>query len=126
MAAVTAIAMLALVEYLYFSMEVGKARARSGIEAPAVTGDPAFERVFRAQANTMEQLVVFLPAVYAAGYFIHELYAVAAGFLFLVGRAVYFRSYVRGASRGLGMGLTMVANLALVIGGLIGSLVVAF
>ena len=126
MAAVTAIAMLALVEYLYFSMEVGKARARSGIQAPAVTGAPHFERVFRAHANTVEQLVVFLPALYASGYFVHELYAVAAGFMFLVGRAVYFRSYVRGASRGLGMGLTMAANLALVIGGLMGSLLVAF
>jgi hypothetical protein len=127
MAAVTAIAMLALIEYLYFGVEVGRARARSGLVAPAVTGDPQFERVFRAHYNTLEQLIVFFPALYAAGYFVHELYAVAGGVAFLVGRAVYFRSYVREpASRGPGMIITMAANLVLVIGGLIGALVVAF
>jgi hypothetical protein len=127
MAAVTAIAMLALIEYLYFGMEVGRARARSGVAAPAVTGDPHFERVFRAHYNTIEQLIVFLPALFAAGYFVHELYAVAAGVAFLVGRAVYFRSYVRDpATRGPGMIITMVANLALVVGGLLGAVIVAF
>lgn len=127
MAAVTAIAMLALVEYLYFAVEVGRARNRSGVAAPAVTGDERFERVFRAHANTTEQLVVFLPALFAAGYYVHELYAVAAGVVFLVGRAVYFRSYVaEAARRGPGMLITMAANLALVMGGLLGALAVAF
>jgi hypothetical protein len=127
MAGVTAIAMLALIEYLYFGVEVGRARTRSGLAAPAVTGDPQFERVFRAHYNTLEQLVVFLPALYAAGYFVHELYAVAAGLAFLVGRAMYFRSYVADpARRGPGMLVTMAANLALVIGALLGALIVAF
>ena len=127
MAAVTVIAMLALIEYLYFGIEVGRARGRSGLAAPAVTGDPEFERVFRAHYNTLEQLIVFLPALYAAGYFVHELYAVAAGFVFLVGRAMYFRSYARdAATRGPGMMVTMAANLVLLIGALVGALVVAF
>lgn len=127
MAAVTAIAMLALIEYLYFVVEVGRARVRSGLKAPAVTGDPQFERVFRAHYNTLEQLIVFLPALFAAGYFIGELYAVTAGVAFLVGRAVYFRTYVRDpAARGTGVFITMAANLALVIGGLVGSLIAAF
>lgn len=127
MAAVTAIAMLALIEYLVFSVQVGRVRTRTGLAAPAVTGNPEFERVFRAHNNTLEQLIVFLPALYAAGYFVHELYAVAAGVAFLIGRALYFRSYVRDpASRGPGMIITLAANLALVIGGLTGSLLVAF
>jgi hypothetical protein len=66
-------------QYLYFGGEVGRARGRSGLQAPAVTGDPHFERVFRAHYNTLEQLIVFLPALFAAGHFVHELYAVAAG-----------------------------------------------
>jgi uncharacterized MAPEG superfamily protein len=127
MAAVTAIAMLALIEYLYFGTEVGRARARSGLQAPAVTGDPPFERVLRAQYNTLEQLIVFLPALYAAGYNQHELYAVAAGVAFLVGRAMYFRSYVADPTRrGPGMMVTMVATLALVVGGLVGAVIAAF
>ena len=127
MAAVTVIAMLALVQYLYFGVEVGRARGKTGVQAPAVTGDPYFERVFRAHYNTLEQLIIFLPAIYASGYFVHELFAVAAGFVFLVGRALYFRTYVGDPTkRGPGMLLTMLANLALVIGGLVGALLVAF
>jgi glutathione S-transferase len=122
MAAVTVIAMLALIQYLYFGIEVGRARGRSGIQAPAVTGDPQFERVFRAHYNTLEQLIVFLPALYAANYFVHELYAMSAGFAFLVGRTLYFRTYVADAARrGPGMIVTMLANLALVLGALVGA-----
>lgn len=127
MAAVTAIAMLALIEYLYFGIEVGRARARSGLQAPAVTGDPAFERAFRAHYNTLEQLVVFLPALFAAGYYLHELFAVAAGVAFLIGRALYFRSYVADpARRGPGFIIGFLANVALVAGALVGALIVAF
>ncbi|MFU8813926.1 MAG: MAPEG family protein [Pseudomonadales bacterium] len=127
MAAVTIIAMLALVQYLYFGVEVGRARGRTGVQAPAVTGDPEFERVFRAHYNTLEQLIVFLPAVYAAGYFVHELYALSAGFAFLVGRTLYFRTYVADAAkRGPGMIITMLANLVLVLGALTGAVLAAF
>lgn len=124
MAYVTIIAMLALIEYFYFGIEVGRARVRTGVEAPAVTGDPAFERTFRAHQNTLEQLVVFLPALYAAGYFASEILAVAAGVAFLVGRAIYFRSYTAAAEkRGAGFGLTALANLVLVLSGLVGAIV---
>lgn len=127
MAAVTVVAMLALLEYLYFAVEVGRARGRSGLAAPAVSGDEGFERVFRAHYNTLEQLVVFVPALYAAAYFAHPLYAVVAGAAFLVGRAVYFRAYVRDpGSRGPGMLITMAANVALLAGGLIGALLAMF
>lgn len=127
MAAVTAIAMLALIEYMYFVIEVGRARGRSGLAAPAVTGDEHFERVFRVQYNTLEQLIVFLPALFAAGYYVHELYAVAAGVAFLVGRALYFRGYVADpAKRGPGFAVTGLANIALVLGGLVGALIAAF
>lgn len=127
MAAVTVIAMLALVQYLYFAGEVGRARSRSGLQAPAVTGDPQFERVFRAHYNTLEQLIVFLPALYASGHFVHELYAVAAGFAFLLGRTLYFRAYVADAARrGPGMLITFAANVLLVLGGLVGALLALF
>jgi uncharacterized MAPEG superfamily protein len=123
MAYVTMIAMLALIEYIYFGIQVGAARTRAGISAPAVSGDPAFERAFRAHQNTLEQLIVFLPALYATGYFVGELYAVAGGVLFLVGRAMYFRAYAADAEkRGPGMIVTTLANLALLLGGLIGAL----
>ncbi len=123
MAYVTLIAMLALIEYIYFGLLVGQARSRSGLQAPAVTGDEQFERVFRAHYNTLEQLIVFIPALYAAGYFVGAIYAVAAGVAFLIGRALYFRTYVSDpGTRGPGMMLTFLANMVLVLGGLVGAL----
>jgi len=127
MAFVTIIAMLALIQYLAFGMLVGRARGRFGVEAPATTGHPEFERYFRAHYNTLEQLIVFLPALFAAGWFANDLLAVCAGAVFLVGRSLYFRTYVKDpATRGPGMGLTFLANLVLVIAALVGAVLQAF
>jgi glutathione S-transferase len=62
MAAVWFVISLALVEYFYFVMAVGAARGKHKIAAPAVTGNPDFERAYRVQMNTLEQLM------YAIGY----------------------------------------------------------
>ena len=83
MAYATIIAMLALIEYFYFGIQVGGARARTGVKAPAVAGNEEFERFFRAHQNTLEQLVIFLPALYASAYYVHPLFAVAGGVAFL-------------------------------------------
>ncbi len=121
------IAMLALVQYLGFGMLVGRARGKFGIEAPATTGHPEFERYFRAHYNTLEQLVVFLPALLAAGQYGNEMVAVVAGAVFLVGRSLYFRTYVQDAAkRGPGMLLTFLANIVLVITALVGAALQAF
>jgi glutathione S-transferase len=127
MAYATIIAMLALIEYFYFGIQVGGARARTGVKAPAVTGNEEFERPFRAHQNTLEQLIIFLPALYAAAFYVDPLFAVAAGVAFLVGRMLYFRTYSADAEkRGPGMIITVLANLSLVLGALIGALLTVF
>lgn len=122
MAFVTIIAMLALIQYLAFGLLVGRARGKFGVEAPATTGHPEFERYFRAHYNTLEQLIVFLPALFAAGYFLDERLAVASGAVFLIGRSLYFRTYVKDpGTRGPGMMLTFLANLVLIVSALVGA-----
>jgi glutathione S-transferase len=118
MAYVTAIVMLALVQYFYFSIEVGRARGRFGVAAPATSGNEEFERYFRVQQNTLEQLIMFIPAIYATAYYGNPLYA--AGVVFLVGRMLFFRSYVKDpASRTVGFLLSMVPSLGMVLAALI-------
>jgi glutathione S-transferase len=108
-------------------MLVGRARGKYGVEAPATTGHPEFERYFRAHYNTLEQLIVFLPALFAAGWFANDVLAVSAGAVFLVGRSLYFRTYVKDpATRGPGMLLTFLGNVVLVISALVGALLEAF
>ena len=123
MAYITIIVMLALVQYLYFGVAVGRARGRHGVDAPAVSGDENFERFFRAHQNTLEQLVVFVPAIYAAGFYANELYAVALGVVYLIARVHYFRSYIANPTgRGLGMIGTILASVGLIAAAMVGAM----
>ena len=123
MALVTAVVLLALIEFMIFSYQVGMARGRLDVPAPATTGNPEFERYFRAAANTAEQLLLFIPGMYAFGFYVHELGAAVLGLVFIAGRALYFRTYVADAEkRGPGMMIGFIANVLLIVGGLVGAL----
>lgn len=123
MAWVALVIVLALLEFLVFLLMVGRARGRYGIAAPATTGHEVFERHFRVQQNTMEQLLLFLPSIWLFATFISATWAAALGAIFLVGRALYAVSYVRDPkSRGLGFALSMLPNMALMLGALIGAI----
>ena len=58
---VAIVTMLALLQALYFAVQVGKQRAAHGVDAPATTGHPDFEHAFRIHVNTLEQLIMVLP-----------------------------------------------------------------
>jgi glutathione S-transferase len=55
---------LAVALYMILVWRTGVMRDRHGIVAPAVTGHPDFERAYRVQMNTLEQLVPFLPMLW--------------------------------------------------------------
>jgi len=113
-AIVTAIALL---EFLVFGFLVGKARARYGISAPAVSGNEVFERYFRVHMNTLEQLVLFLPSLWIFAHYASPTWAAGLGAVFIIGRAIYCRSYVRDPkSRSLGFALTALPTLIMMIG----------
>lgn len=105
------VAVFALLQFSVFGALVGRARGRYGVNAPATTGHEMFERYYRVQYNTLEQIVVFLPALFlSAGYgFGEDWMSAALGAVYLIGRQVYLTSYVRDPkSRGLGFGLTVI------------------
>jgi glutathione S-transferase len=111
----------ALGQYLYFSVRVGAARGKYGIDAPRTSGDENWERLFRVQQNTLEQLIVFIPALLLFGNYVSETWVLLPGVLYLVGRQLYAYEYVNDpGSRGPGMGLTLLANAVLVVGALAG------
>lgn len=127
MAYVTIVALLAVIEYVYFSAEVGRARGKYGIKAPATSGHEMFDRVFRIHQNTLEQLVVFFPGLYAFAAFVDPVWAAGIGLLFVIGRAVYFTGYKADPEkRGTGMMIGFLANVVLVLGGLIGAVITLF
>ena len=119
----TTITLLALVQLLFFGMLVGSARVKYQVKAPAVTGNEIFERYFRVQMNTIEQLLLFLPALWiASAYAFVAYYWIALiGAVYLIGRMIYQRSYVADpAKRSAGFGLTALPVLALLLIDLVG------
>jgi glutathione S-transferase len=113
---------LALIQYLYFGFQVGGARGRYGVKAPAITGNETFERYFRVQQNTLELLVVLVPALPLFSYYISPRWGAGLGALYLVGRLVYAVAYVKDPDkRGLGYGLSFLPVALLLLGGVIGA-----
>ncbi len=123
---VSVVTMLALLEYVAFQMLVGRARGRYGVPAPATTGNEVFERYYRVQQNTIEQLVVFLPSLWLFGLFLNPVAAAIIGLFFILGRILYLRGYVADpGKRGVGFLIGFVATSVLALGGLGAALIAA-
>ena len=117
---VSMVTILALIECLVFAFLVGRARVKNKIEAPATTGNPEFERYFRVHQNTLEALVVFIPALWIFSLAVHYHLGVALGLLFIIGRIIYARGYVNEpGKRAPGALMTFSVNGILVAGSLI-------
>jgi glutathione S-transferase len=113
---------IALLQFMVFGGLVGRARVKYKIIAPAVTGDPVYERYHRVHYNTMEQLVMFIPAMLLFGWYVNAWGATGLGLVFILGRIIYFRAYIADpAKRGAGFGLTMLPTTILLLGGLGGA-----
>jgi glutathione S-transferase len=126
MALVYVVMMLAVIEYFAFGMAVGMARGRYKIPAPAVSGNPDFERYYRVQMNTLEQMMVFLPSLWTFATFVSANWAAGLGLVFVIGRLVYFYGYTKAANkRGIGFGISGLPTMILMIGGLIGAAMAA-
>lgn len=118
---VAIVILLALLEFVAFGMLVARARGTYGVKAPAIGGHEVFERYFRVHYNTMELLVVFVPAIWLFGLYVSPYWGAGLGAVYLVGRVVYLRSYVADpAQRSMGFGMSMLPTLALLVGALLG------
>lgn len=117
------VTLLAVLEFLGLVWLVGKARVRYSVRAPATTGNEHFERWFRVQQNTLETMIMFLPALWIAAHYWSAGWMAAIGAIFLVGRVIYLISYVRDPrTRTLGYVLSIAPVGILVVFGLVGIL----
>jgi uncharacterized membrane protein YecN with MAPEG domain len=119
---VSIVTILSLILFMATAIRVGAARAKHGVAAPATTGHEEFERHFRVQMNTLEQLVIYLPSLWLFTLYWNQLVAAALGVVWIVGRIIYMRAYVADPkSRSIGFMLTFLPTLVLMIGALIGA-----
>jgi glutathione S-transferase len=111
------VTVLALLQYIWFGLKVGRARAQYGVAAPATSGNELFERHFRVHVNTLEQLVLFLPALWIFGTYVSPIWAAGLGVVYIIGRFIYASAYLRDPkSRSLGFALTSIPTLAMMVG----------
>lgn len=117
------VAVLAILQFFFFGILVGRARAKHGIKAPSVTGNEQFERAFRIQMNTLEQLVGFLPALLLADLYWSSEIVAGIGTIYLIGRFVYRQSYLADPTkRGLGFLLTVAPTFTLLAAVAVGAI----
>jgi glutathione S-transferase len=112
---------LSILVYFAADLRVGAARATYKIKAPATTGDPTFERIFRAHQNTLEWMVIYLPALWLFAFYVGDRWAALVGIVWIGGRILYLVQYANAAEkRGAGFGIQAMAAIVLLLGALIG------
>lgn len=107
---------IALIVYIWVFMVAGRARTTYGVAAPAVTGHLEFEKRLRVQMNTLEQLVLFLPALWLAAPVLGDMIAAGIGAVWSLGRILYATAYYRDPkTRSLGFMLTFSPSAVLLV-----------
>jgi glutathione S-transferase len=86
---------LAVVLTLALGIWAGIQRGRYKIAAPATTGHPQFERAFRSHANTIENLVLFLPLLWVATVFYGGQIPFWIGLVWIVSRLLFAIGYAQ-------------------------------
>lgn len=111
------VTLAALTVYLWTGINVSRARGKYRVSAPSMEGPIEFQSIVRVQVNTLEQIVLFLPALWMCSYFFSDRWAALGGAAWIVGRIVYALAYYKAPSkRGLGFGITILASAALMAG----------
>ena len=88
---------LAILFYFFTGVRVARARAAYGVKAPAIAGNPDFERVFRVQMNTLEWMPIFLPSLWLFAVYVSDPIAALLGLVWIAGRILYMIGYSRSA-----------------------------
>ena len=120
---VAIVSLLALLAYFWMGLRVGRARARSGIHAPAMTGDPVLERTIRAHYNTLEWLPLFLVSMWLFAIYWNDTVAAAVGLVWIAGRILYALAYVADPSKRAPGFLTQALATGVLLFGALGRLV---
>jgi glutathione S-transferase len=118
---VSLVTIISLLLFFVVTINVGRARAKYGIKAPEMSGNIDFERVVRVQQNTLEQLILFLPALWIFANFISPIAASILGVIWIIGRIVYAWGYYQAAEkRGIGFAISSLATIVLLLSSLVG------
>jgi glutathione S-transferase len=111
-----AVTLLAILITIGTAILVARTRRSTGIQPPAMTGDPRLERALRVQGNTVEGFIVFLPALWLAALYFQGWVPPVIGLAWCLGRVLYAVGYAADANRRhIGFAICIFAVLILVV-----------
>jgi len=115
------VTVITLIVFFVITANVGRARLKYKVPVPQTSGDPDFERVFRVQQNTLEQLILFLPSLWLFSLFVNPIWGAGIGGVWVIGRILYAWGYYQEAQkRRLGFGINALSVIVLLLGSLVG------
>lgn len=124
---ISLISLIFAAQLVYFAFMTGMARGKHGVKAPATSGNEAFEQVFRAQQNSLEQAIPFLVTLWGFAYYTSATAAAVTGAIFVLSRFWFFAAYSKdpaSRSKAFMIGfLTMVVQFIGAMVGLVGQLI---
>src|ERR1700731_649433 len=89
------IILIALLQYLFFALRTGVSRPKYGIQPPKTVGNDTWERIYRVHQNTLEQIVVFIPALLLFSNYVSATWAILPGVAYLIARQIYSYRYIK-------------------------------
>ena len=119
------ITVVTLIVFFVITANVGRARVKYKVPVPQTSGDPDFERVFRVQQNTLEQLILFLPSLWLFSLFVSPTWGAGIGGVWIIGRILYAWGYYQEAQkRTLGFGINALSVIVLLLGSMVGIIMI--
>src|SRR5579862_6670117 len=116
------VTLLAVAFYFFLATRVAVARVKFGVKHPATTGNPDFERIFRAHVNTLEWMPTFMVPLWLCAVYLSDVAAAVLGLVWIAGRVMYFYGYREAAEKRLpGFFIQSTACLLLFLGAAVGA-----
>jgi glutathione S-transferase len=121
------VTVLALALYFVLTINVGRARAKYSVPVPQMSGNPDFERVVRVHANTVEQIIFFLPLLWLFSWYVSPIWGSVTGTFWILGRILYAWGYYQATEkRGPGFSIASLSSMILLLGTLVKLVLVIF
>ena len=115
------VSLLVVPMYVWMGLRVAGAHRKYNVPLPTMSGEPNFDRVCRAHANTLEWIPTFMITLWTCAYFLSDIGAAALGLVWIVGRVLYALGYAKSVEKRIpGFGIQAFACLLLLIGAVVG------
>ena len=115
------VTLLAVAFYFFLATRVAAGHVKFGVQLPATSGNPDFERVYRVHMNTLEWMPTFLLPLWLCAIYLNDIAAAVLGLVWIGGRVLYYTGYREAAEKRLpGFFIQSTACMVLFVGALVG------